>query len=127
MPLPVGAVQAIAGEMVTVRSRRLVFDGAKLGLGPDRLERVRREPGGLGPGADLHPGDMVAMHRDWMCDRLPPRALRWLRFCTQRNLDTVNGDGARAAPEARNPAGARPYEGAATSWTPSGSAAGRSS
>jgi hypothetical protein len=75
VPLPVGAVQAIAGEMVTVRSRRLVFDGARLGLGPDRLERVRREPGGLGPGADLRPGDMVAMHWDWMCDRLPPRAL----------------------------------------------------
>jgi hypothetical protein len=120
-----GAVQDIAGDMVTVRSRKLVFDGANLGLGPDRLERVRREPGGLGSGADLRPGDMITMHWDWMCDRLPRLSLHYLRSCTQRNLDAVNGAGARASPE--RPMSARPYDGAATSWTSSRSAAGRSS
>jgi hypothetical protein len=87
-----GQIERMAGDEVTVRSRSLVFDGSRLLLGPDRVERVRRTRDGLELAPDVRPGDMVAMHWDWVCDRLSPRSLFWLEACTQRNLDAVNAD-----------------------------------
>ncbi len=39
---------------------------------------------------DLVPGDVVSLHWDWVCDRLSPTGLGWLRYCTERNLAAVN-------------------------------------
>jgi hypothetical protein len=30
------------------------------------------------------------MRWDWVCDRLSPTALDWLRYCPRRNLQAVN-------------------------------------
>jgi hypothetical protein len=85
-----GRVEAVAGDLVQVRSRRLSFDGSRLLLGDERLEQVRRGLDGLVFPVDLAPGDVVSLHWDWLCDRLSPAAYRWLRYCTVRNLDAVN-------------------------------------
>lgn len=84
-----GRVEAVAGEIVTVRSRGLLFDGHRLVLGPERSEIVGGPHGG-GPGAGLAPGDVVSMHWEWICDRLSPGALARLRAYTVRNLAAVN-------------------------------------
>ncbi len=85
-----GRVESVAGDMVAVASRALAFDGSRLGLGPVRVEQARRSLNGVGMVGDLRPGDDVSLHWDWVCDRLPPSALAWLRYCTARNLDAVN-------------------------------------
>ena len=85
-----GWIQAITGDRVAVRSQPLCFDGSHLTLGPEQTECVRRSVDGMAVNTDLQPGDVVSLHWDWVCDRLSPAALRWLRYCTWRNLDTVN-------------------------------------
>ncbi len=85
-----GRIQAIAGDLVTVRSRPLRFNGSQLILGAEQTECARRSLDGMVVTADLQPGDTVALHWDWVCDRLSPVALGWLRYCTLRNLNAVN-------------------------------------
>jgi hypothetical protein len=85
-----GRVLTVAGDLVVVRSRELCFDGSRLTLGPDRVEKARYSLDGATLTADLQPGDTVSLHWDWVCDRLSPSALRWLQYCTLRNLDAVN-------------------------------------
>ncbi len=36
-----GRVEAVTGDLVTVRSRRLCFDGSRLTLGPEQAEEAR--------------------------------------------------------------------------------------
>jgi hypothetical protein len=85
-----GTVQAVAGDDVTVRVRPLRFDGSRLLLGSPRLEPARCRLDGTGFVEDVAPGDTVALHWDWVCDRLSPGRLWWLRYCTSRNLAAVN-------------------------------------
>jgi hypothetical protein len=85
-----GRVEAVTGDLVAVRCRRLSFDGSSLVLGPEETEQARLGLFAMGSGDDLRPGDTVSLHWDWVCDRLSPLALRWLRYCTVRNLDAVN-------------------------------------
>ena len=85
-----GRIEAVTGELVTVRSRRLRFDGSRLMLGAEQTEQARRSLHGYALISDLRPGDTVSLHWDWVCDRLSPEALRWLRHCTARNLHAVN-------------------------------------
>jgi hypothetical protein len=85
-----GRVEAVHGDLVTVASRRLTFDGSRLALGPEQTEEARRSVEGVGFATDLRAGDTVSLHWDWVCDRLTPAALRWLVACTRRNLDAVN-------------------------------------
>jgi len=85
-----GRVEAVTGDLVTVRSRRLCFDGSRLTLGPEQAEEARRSFDGQAFTTDLRPGDTISLHWDWVCDRLSPVSLRWLRYCTERNLDAVN-------------------------------------
>jgi len=85
-----GHVEAVTGDLVTVRSRRLYFKGSQLLLGDEEDEQVRRGVDGVSLAIDVQPGDVVSLHWDWMCDRLSPHAYNWLRYCTQRNLDAVN-------------------------------------
>ena len=92
-----GRVERLEGERVWVRSTPLGFDGARLRLEADRLEEVRRPPLGLEPGDPFAPGDLVALHWDWVCDRLSPAALGWLSECTRRNLEAVNSGADRTS------------------------------
>ncbi len=85
-----GRVEAVAGDLVLVRSRVLTFDGSRLTLGDERLEEVRRSLDGVGFVTDLAPGDSVSMHWDWICDRLTRDELGNLQRWTAHNLAAVN-------------------------------------
>jgi len=85
-----GQVVRVEGDAVFVRSRPLLWDGRALLLGAARVEEVVRATDGIGFVADLEPGAWVALHWEWVCDRLSQRQLRALRHYTARELDLVN-------------------------------------
>lgn len=85
-----GRVEALTGDLVTVRSRQLSFVGSKLTLGAEEVEIARHRLDGRAVTTQLQPGDIVSLHWDWVCDRLSPVVLRWLQYCTVRNLEAVN-------------------------------------
>jgi Family of unknown function (DUF6390) len=85
-----GQVEAVCGDQAMVRCRGLTFDGSRLSLGPERVDEVRHSVEGVGLIGPLVPGDVVSLHWDWVCDRLSTSSLRWVRYCTARNLAAVN-------------------------------------
>ncbi|GAA1622905.1 DUF6390 family protein [Georgenia ruanii] len=92
-----GRVVHVHGDRVEVASRHLGWDGRRLDLGSPRPETVERAVDGLGPGAELRPGDWVAMHWEWVCDRLTDAQVRALSHYTARHLRILN-DAADAGP-----------------------------
>jgi Family of unknown function (DUF6390) len=90
-----GRVLSVEGDSVVVSSRSLVLDGHVLADGPPRSELVSRSVDGLGFSPDLVPGDLVALHWDWVCRRLSPRDFGRLERWTRRSIEAVN---ALAAP-----------------------------
>jgi hypothetical protein len=91
-----GQVTAVHGDQATVESRPLGWDGRLLTLGEPAAETARLPlngtplASGLAPGDRVAPGDWVALHWDWICDKLTDRQLRALRGYSQRHLDMVN-------------------------------------
>jgi hypothetical protein len=85
-----GRVVALSGDLVTVTSRGLELVGSQLCFRGERTEVVRRGVAGVGFVDHLAVGDMVALHWDWVCERLTGRALRQLRAATIDNLRAVN-------------------------------------
>jgi hypothetical protein len=85
-----GQVEEVDGDLATVRSRPLQFDGSHLTLGHEHLEQAKCGNDLLTWIPELEPGETVSLHWDWVCDRLSPTASDWLRYCTARNLETVN-------------------------------------
>lgn len=85
-----GRVVSVDGSQAVVMSQPLTFDGTHLGLGPYRPETVTRGTAGLGLAARVEPGDWVAMHWSWICDRLSRRQLVNLRRYAQLQLDVTN-------------------------------------
>jgi len=65
-----GKVDSVEGETARVTSRPLVWDGSALAPGPVREESVAWSAGGRSLLAGLSPGDLVALHWDWVCDVL---------------------------------------------------------
>ena len=65
-----GKVVSVEGETARVTSRPLVWDGSALAPGPVREESVAWSAGGRSLLAGLSPGDLVALHWDWVCDVL---------------------------------------------------------
>ncbi|MFC8828853.1 DUF6390 family protein, partial [Streptomyces sp. NPDC057137] len=63
-----GVVRSVAGESATVESRPLTWTGTALIPGPPREESVRWSTGGRSLIPGLAPGDLVALHWDWVCD-----------------------------------------------------------
>lgn len=98
-----GTVTAVAGDAVVVVSRPLEWSGSRLVVGAARSETVRRAVDGVGLAGELAPGDTVALHWDWVCERLGPSARRRLETATTRNLAVAN-------------AGPRPVAAAAEGW-----------
>jgi len=77
-------------ELVTVRSQPLVWDGRALRLGRPAVEQAVGAAGGLALAGGLRQGDRVALHWDWVCERLTARQLAALRHYTMRHLEIVN-------------------------------------
>ncbi|MGH8884509.1 MAG: DUF6390 family protein [Egibacteraceae bacterium] len=73
-----------------VRFQPLTWDGAALGLGEAQCETATWTSGGIGFVQDVKPGDQVALHWDWVCDRLDPQRLEDLRNSTVRQLGITN-------------------------------------
>lgn len=85
-----GRVVSVGGELVTVRSRPLTWDGSALGFGPPALEQIPASTDGKGFVRGLRSGEWVSLHWDWVCDRLTPVQLRALRRFTLRHVRMAN-------------------------------------
>ncbi|MGH8905312.1 MAG: DUF6390 family protein [Egibacteraceae bacterium] len=85
-----GEVLAVDGDRVEIRCQPLAWDGNALSLGDAVVETAIRGRGGLCLVDGLAPGDRVALHWEWVCDRLDPHRLDHLRRSTIRQLSTVN-------------------------------------
>lgn len=85
-----GRVEAVEGDRVAVRSRPLTWTDGRLVLGEPRREVARAAIGGAAFVRDLAAGDRIALHWDWVCDRLDARRLAQLRAYTGRHLAIVN-------------------------------------
>lgn len=86
-----GRVLDVRADEVTVQTNPLTWDGTRLELGDPVLEQARRGRDGMTL-VDLHPGDDVALHWDWVCERLDRSRLASLRRDTIRQLAAVNRD-----------------------------------
>lgn len=96
-----GRLISIDGDHLIVRSRHLSWDGVRLGLTAPERERVRCQIDGRGFAAEARPGDWLALHWDWVCERLTPREVLWLRYWTRWQLAATN---TRLAGQAHQPA-----------------------
>src|SRR5215475_10307465 len=85
-----GTVIAVHGDQATVESRPLGWDGRLLTLGEPAAETARLPLDEAASAGGIAPGDWVALHWDWVCDKLTDRQLRALRGYSQRHLDMVN-------------------------------------
>ncbi len=86
-----GRVELVTADRAIVRARPLVWDGRRLGYGAPRPETARLARRGLGLAPAVVPGDWVALHWDWVCDRLGPLGVDRLRRASARVLAAVNG------------------------------------
>ncbi|MFP5489118.1 MAG: DUF6390 family protein [Acidimicrobiia bacterium] len=64
---------------VLVRRTPLVWSGSRLVVAEPVVEAVDSP-------FPVVPGDVVAVHWDWICERLDARQLAWLRWITERQL-----------------------------------------
>lgn len=85
-----GTVVARVRDEVKLTSRRLTWDGFSLRLGEPTAERVRVSVDGLSFLPDVAVGDQVALHWDWLSDRLRPEQAEALEASTLRQLDATN-------------------------------------
>lgn len=67
------------GGRVLVRRTPLVWSGSRLVYGEPVVDAVDSP-------FPVEPGDVVAVHWDWICERLDARQLGWLRSLTDRQL-----------------------------------------
>jgi hypothetical protein len=85
-----GQVVAVDGDEVRVRSRPLCWNGSQLSFGPVQVETVTAARDGQGFVSDLAAGDLVALHWDWVCDRVTRRQMANLVAYTARTLRIAN-------------------------------------
>lgn len=90
-----GQVVAVEHQHVVVRSRRLSWDGCQLGLAAPAEERVRLSVGGLGFVDAPESGEWLALHWDWVCDRLGATERAALQHWTGWQLRATNARLAR--------------------------------
>ena len=98
--LPLSVLDQCRIRWGTVRRRRrqrppasarspLTWDGTRLALGDEHEESVRWQEDGWAPAGAVEPGDVVACHWDWACDRLTPDQAEQLAERTARQLETL--------------------------------------
>lgn len=80
-----GKVLLVDGTEVVVARRPLELAGGKLRLGLPREQRLARRPE-----EPLEPGDAVAIHWDWVCERLSGGRLARLAANTRRAVANTN-------------------------------------
>lgn len=85
-----GRVEAVVGDSLIVSAVSLEMVGSRLRLAPPRLETVSRWLDGTGFVDDIEPGEMVAIHWSWACDRLTPRQMHNLVAWTRLALWVTN-------------------------------------
>ena len=85
-----GVVRDRIGANLLVDAVPLEWAGGKLRLGPARVETIRCWSDGLGFIDAPVPGDDIAIHWDWACERLDARRLGALRSWTARELAIAN-------------------------------------
>ena len=85
-----GRVRERVGGQLLVDAVPLELVDGKLRLGPPRRETIRGWQDGLGFIEDTRPGDVLAIHWDWACERLNDRRLRQLQGWTRKQLDIAN-------------------------------------
>lgn len=90
-------VQSCNGETAEVLARPLLWDDGALRLGAPRTKTVRFSDDGLGFVAPPSRGDWVALHWDFVCDVLSPRAARRLDRANRQAIAAVNAPGATVA------------------------------
>jgi hypothetical protein len=85
-----GVVLGRAGDRLLVESQPLAWDGQALALAPEQVESA------LPPVEDdVAAGDVVALHWDYVCQRLTPGQHRNLMHDHGRHLSMVNDAGRR--------------------------------
>ncbi len=84
-----GTIVEVRSDDVIVRSRPLTFDGA-LHFGAERDRPVRQRVAGGTFVSDLHVGDLVAVHWDFVCDRLTSEEAERLEYWTNWQLERTN-------------------------------------
>lgn len=85
-----GVVRDRIGPDLLVDAVPLEWANGKLRLGPPRIETIRGWLDGLGFIDEPVPGDTVAVHWDWACERLDARRLGALQEWTARELAIAN-------------------------------------
>ncbi|GAA3745816.1 DUF6390 family protein [Streptomyces tremellae] len=83
-----GEVRAVQGEGAVVRSRPLVWDPdrAAVAPGPALCETVRWSIGGRSLIPAPAPGDLVALHWDWVCDVITEEQRAWIETLERHRL-----------------------------------------
>jgi Family of unknown function (DUF6390) len=92
-----GRVLAVFGDQMSVEFRPLTWDGRRLDYGPPEVETVVRAIGGVGLASAPMVGEWVALHWEWVCDRLTEQQVRLLKTYTDRHMAIVNRAGWPAA------------------------------
>ena len=85
-----GRVLAVAGDQVSVEYRPLTWEGRRLGYGPPEVEIAVRAVDGVGLTSALAVGDLVALHWEWICDKITERQARFLKAYTDRHMAIAN-------------------------------------
>jgi hypothetical protein len=85
-----GTVLSRDGEQIVVASRHLAWDGAVIGLSESTEETVPVAVDGLSFLPDVAPGDEVALHWEWLCDRLTAEQVRRLHTSTLHQIEKTN-------------------------------------
>jgi hypothetical protein len=88
-----GTVQHVGGGRAVVESRPLAWQDGRLTLGRPIIETASLAVDGRGLITGVRPGDTVALHWDWVCERLDPVTLRALVTETHHHLSVANANG----------------------------------
>jgi hypothetical protein len=80
---PADGVASGTTDSVLVRRLPLVWSGSRLVWGEPVVETMQTS-------IIVQPGDAVAVHWDWICERLDVDQLAWLRRVTNRQLADVH-------------------------------------
>ena len=90
-------VESVSSKTARVTVRPLTWDGRQLQLGVHEEREVSWRREGLGFLDALRPGNRVALHWDWVCDRLTGAQAAALQSYTARMLALANRGAAAAA------------------------------
>jgi hypothetical protein len=85
-----GRVLERDGDTLVVSAVPLTMVDGQLALGIPRIERIRGWVDGAGFVEDAAPGDVVAIHWDWACERLDAARLGTLQRSTAAELRLAN-------------------------------------